>query len=66
MIIDSVYLAQTLYKKVKIVDSENLIHEGIVDLYESEFDSGYNEALVGLDNGIFLRQSEIKDIEILD
>ena len=38
----------------------------VADLYESEYDSGYDEPIVGLTNGRYYIQSEIKSIEIVD
>ena len=53
-------------KKVKLVDSDDNEVIAVADLYESEDDSGYDEPIIGLTNGQYYLQSEIKSIEIID
>lgn len=55
-----------LGKKVKLVDSDDNEVIAVADLYESEDDSGYDEPIIGLTNGQYYLQSEIKSIEIFD
>lgn len=59
-------LQDALCKKVKLVDSDNNEVIAVADLYESEYDSGYDEPIIGLTNGQFYLQSEIISIEIID
>ena len=66
MTIDSLALYNTEGHKIKLTDKNGDVVEGFVILYESECDSGYDEACIGLDIGLYIRQSEIKTIEILD
>lgn len=64
--VDSLTLKKTLNHKVKLVENDGTENIGKADLYESEDDSGYGEAIIGLTNGYYYKQSEIKSIEILD
>lgn len=59
-------LYECLSHKVKLVKFDGNEVVAIADLYESEFDSGYNEPIIGLTNGQYYRQSEIKSIEIVE
>lgn len=59
-------LQDMLGKKVKLVDSDDNEVIAVADLYESEDDSGYDEPIIGLTNGQYYLQSEIKSIEIID
>lgn len=59
-------LQDMLGKKVKLVDSDDNEVIAVTDLYESEDDSGYDEPIIGLTNGKYYLQSEIKSIEIID
>ena len=59
-------LQDALGKKVKLVDNDDNEVIAVADLYESEYDSGYDEPIIGLTNGQFYLQSEIKSIEIID
>ncbi|MBQ6250174.1 hypothetical protein [Ruminococcus sp.] len=59
-------LQDVLGKKVKLVDSDDNEVIAVADLYESEDDSGYDEPIIGLTNGQYYLQSEIKSIEIID
>ncbi len=59
-------LYDCLSHKVKLVDSDENEVIAIADLYESEYDSGYDEPIIGLTNGRYYRQSEIKSIEIVE
>lgn len=59
-------LQDMLGKKVKLVDSDDNEVIAVADLYESEDDSGYDEPIIGLTNGKYYLQSEIKSIEIID
>jgi len=59
-------LYDALFHKVKLVDSDNNEIVAVADLYESESDSGYDEPIIGLTNGQYYLQSEIKSIEIID
>ena len=63
--------SSTLYKvqnhKIKLIETDGTEHIGIVDYYESEYDSGYGMATIGLNNnGILFKADEIKSIEIID
>lgn len=59
-------LQDVIGKKVKLVDNDDNEVIAIADLYESEYDSGYNEPIIGLTNGQYYLRSEIKSIEIID
>ena len=59
-------LQDTLNKKVKLIDSDDNEVIAFSDLYESEYDSGYGEPIIGLTNGKYYIQSEIKSIEIVE
>lgn len=59
-------LQDALGKKVKLVDNDDNEVIAVADLYESESDSGYDEPIIGLTNGQYYLQSEIKSIEIID
>lgn len=59
-------LQDMLGKKVKLVDSDDNEVIAVADLYESEDDSGYDEPIIGLTNGQYYLQFEIKRIEIID
>ena len=59
-------LYDALFHKVKLVDSDNNEIVAVADLYESESDSEYDEPIIGLTNGQYYLQSEIKSIEIID
>ena len=59
-------LQDTICHKVKLVDNDGNGVVAVADLYESEYDSGYDEPIVGLTNGRYYTQSEIKSIEIVD
>lgn len=58
-------LQDALGKKVKLVDRDDNEVIAVADLYESECDSGYDEPIIGLTNGQYYLQSEIKSIEII-
>ena len=64
--VDSLILYKALNHKVKLIENDGTEHIGIADFYESENDSGYGEAIIGLTNGYYYRLSEIKSIEIID
>lgn len=59
-------LYDALSHKVKLVDTDNNEVVAFADLYESKDDSGYDEPIIGLTNGQYYLQSEIKSIEIVD
>lgn len=59
-------LQDALGKKVKLVDSDDNEIIAVADLYETEDDSGYDEPIIGLTNGQYYLQSEIKSLEIID
>lgn len=61
-----VSLYDALGKKVKLVDSDDNEVVAVADLYESEYDSGYDEPIIGLTNGQFYLQSEIKSLDIIN
>lgn len=64
--IDSLTLYGTMFHKVKLIDNDNKEHIGTVDLYESEYDSGYGVASISLSTGVEYTENDIKSIEILD
>lgn len=59
-------LQETLGKKVKLIDDHDNEVIAVADFYESEYDSGYDEPIIGLTNGQYYLRSEIKSIEIID
>lgn len=65
-------LEQYLFKNIKVTDIYGETYIGYVDLYESKYDSGYNEPSIGIISdkkamsGIELKESEIKSIKIID
>ncbi|MBE6864084.1 MAG: hypothetical protein E7495_05905 [Ruminococcus flavefaciens] len=61
-----VSLYDALGKKVKLVDSDDNEIIAVADLYETEDDSGYDEPIIGLTNGQYYLQSEIKSLEIIN
>ena len=65
--VDSLTLYNTQNHKVKLIETDGTEHIGVVDFYESEYDSGYDMATIGLNNnGILFKADEIKSIEIID
>ena len=63
--IDSLTLYDTMDHKVKVVDINGNEYQGIVGLYESEWDSDNGEAEIWFTNKMF-KQSDIESIEIID
>ena len=63
--VDSLTLYDTMFHKIRLVDIDGNTHEGEVIFYESEWDSGSNEAEIGF-NGTWYKQSQIKSVEISD
>ena len=65
--IDSITLYKCFGKSVKLIDSKNNEYKGVVDFYESEYDSGSGVAEIGLHNmATIFSADEIKSIECLD
>jgi hypothetical protein len=65
--IDSLSMYKCLEHKVRITLSNERIIEGIVDFFESEWDSGCGEATIGIKgDDTWFNQSEIESIEIID
>ncbi len=64
--VDSLTLYDALFHKVKLTETNGTVHIETADLYESEDDSGYDEAIIGLTNGYYYKEHEISSIEILD
>ena len=64
--VNSIILCKALNHKVKLIEENGTEHIETADLYESEYDSGYGEAIIGLTNGLYYLQSDIKSIEIVD
>ena len=65
--IDSVTLYKCFNKKVKLFDINDNEYIGIVDFYESEYDSGSGVAEIGLSNrATIFSADEIKSIEIVE
>ena len=65
--VDSLTLYNAIEHSVKMVDKEGNTHIGRVTFYESEWDSGYGVAIIGLDTeGTFYKETDIESIEILD
>lgn len=65
--IDSVELYKCYNKKVKLIDNSGYEYTGIVDFYESEYDSGSGVAEIGLNNvSAIFRADEIKSIKIIN
>lgn len=59
-------LYNALGHNVKLVDNDGNEYEGVADLFESKDDSGYDVAIIGLTNGQYYLQDDIKSIEIID
>lgn len=59
-------LYNALGHNVRIVDNDGNEHEGTADLFESKYDSGYEVAIIGITNGQYYLQDDIKSIEITD
>jgi len=65
-------LEKYLFKNIEVTDIYGETYNGYVDLYESQYDSGYNEPSIGIIpnkkaiSGIELKESEIKSIKIVD
>ncbi len=62
-------MCESQFHKVRLVTKDNKEIIDIVDLYESEWDSGENEPCIGLKNtpGVNLFYiSSIKSLEIID
>ena len=58
-----------LFHNTKVIEKSGRIRIGKVDVYESEFDSGVNEACIWLDDDLepgILRESDIESIEIFE
>ncbi len=64
--VDSLTLYDAQFHKVKLTETDGTVHIETADLYESEYDSGYDEAIIGLTNGYYHKEHEISSIEILD
>ncbi|WP_024857119.1 hypothetical protein [Ruminococcus albus] len=65
--IDSIELYECYTKRVKLTTNDDYEFTGVVDFYESEYDSGSGVAEIGLNNvSTIFRADEIKSIEILD
>lgn len=64
--VDSLTLYNAQFHKVKLTETNGAVHIETADLYESEYDSGYDEAIIGLTNGYYYRTDEISSIGILD
>ena len=62
---DSHILYKTMFKMIRMVDVDNNEIIAEADLYESEWDSGYDMACIGLTNGYYYRQDEIRSIRII-
>lgn len=62
---DSFILHSTMFKEVIMVDTDDNEIIAEVDLYESKWDSGYGMACIGLTNGYYYKQDEIKSIRII-
>lgn len=63
--VDSLTLYHSEFHNVRLIDNNDSIIEGYVDLYESEDDSGSGFAEIGLSNGRMYRQDEIKSLELI-
>ncbi|SDB57571.1 hypothetical protein SAMN02910317_03005 [Ruminococcaceae bacterium FB2012] len=66
MPVNSQTLYDSFYHNVKLTDKNGDTVEGFVIFYESEYDSGYDEAAIALNNLVEYKESDIADIEILD
>lgn len=66
MLVNSQTLYDSFHHKVKLTDKNGDTIEGFVIFYESEYDSGYDEAAIALNNLAEYKESDIADIEILD
>lgn len=64
--VESLTLCKALNHKVKLIEEDGTEHIGIADFYESEYDSGYGVAGIGIKGDLCFRADEIKSIEILD
>ena len=64
--IDVEKLYNALGHDIKLVDNDGNEYEGTADLFESKDDSGYDVAIIGLTNGQYYLQNDIKSIEITD
>ena len=65
--VDSLTLYKAQGHNVKLVEEDDTEHTGIADFYESEYDSGYGVAIIGLKNeGVYYKADDLKNIEILD
>ncbi len=64
--VDSLTLCKAQNHKVKLVEEDDTEHIAVLDFYESEWDSGYGVAAVGLTDRSSFKADEIKSIEILD
>ena len=65
--IDSSTFYNAYKHDVKMIDKEGNAHIGRVTFYESEWDSDYGVAIIGLDtDGAFYKETDIESIEILD
>ena len=62
---DSLILYNTMFKEVIMVDTDDNEIIAEADLYESKWDSGFDMACIGLTNGYYYKQDEIRSIEIL-
>ncbi|WP_287991396.1 hypothetical protein [Ruminococcus sp.] len=62
---DSLILYSTLFKKIRMVGVDNNVIIAEVTLYESEWDSVYGMACIGLSNGRYYNQDEIRSIRII-
>ena len=66
---DSKVLFESMNHKVRLIERNGREREAKVILFESEYDSGYGEACIWLDDNIdpgILRLSEITLIQIID
>lgn len=56
--VDSLTLYNAQFHKVKLTETNGAVHIETADLYESEYDSGYDEAIIGLTNGYYYKEHE--------
>ena len=62
---DSLILYHTYFKKIRLVLTDNKEIVANVDLYESEYDSDFDMACIGLSNGFCYKQDDIRSIELI-
>ncbi len=65
--VDSITLYNAYTKKVRLIDNNDKEYIGVMDFFESEYDSGSGVAEIGLScRNMLFSADEIKSIEIID